>query len=101
MSNEIRYLNCFLHVNNACSINCSGQYTEQDEAVIKSRSIRKEDNLTYYKDRLEELKSSQFIDAIYAYSVRSKTNERNSIKLKETAMKLKKPIWIIQSVDVS
>ncbi|CAF1196955.1 unnamed protein product [Adineta ricciae] len=76
-----------------------GQYTEQDEVAIKSRSIRKEDNLIYYKDRLEELNSSDFSDTIYAYSVRSKTNERNSMKLKETAMKLKKPIWIIQSID--
>ena len=80
---------------------CSGQFNEEDEAVIKSRSIRKEDNSMYYKDRLAELKSTEFIDTIYAYSVRSKTNERNSMKLKETAMKLKKPIWIIQSVDVS
>jgi len=69
--------------------------------MIKSRSIRKQDNPEHYIERLSELESSNFVNAIYAYSVRSKTNERNSIKLKETAMKLKKTIWIIQSVDVS
>jgi len=79
----------------------SGEYSEEDEMVIKSRSIRKEDNPTHYKDRLAELQSAEFANAVYAYSVRSKANERNSIKLKEIAMKMKKPIWIIQSVDVS
>ncbi len=68
--------------------------------IIKSRSIRKEDNPMHYKDRLTELQSAEFADAVYAYSVRSKTNERNSIKLKETALKQNKPIWIIQSIDV-
>ncbi|CAF4115658.1 unnamed protein product, partial [Adineta steineri] len=72
---------------------------EEDEILIKSRSIRKEDNPLYYKDRLAELQSTEFANAIYAYSTRAKTNERNSIKLKETATKLKKPIWMIQSVD--
>ncbi|CAF4252301.1 unnamed protein product, partial [Adineta steineri] len=77
----------------------SGEYNQQDEIIIKSRSIRKEDNTIHYKDRLAELHSPDFANAIYAYSIRSKTNERNSIKLKETAMKMKKPIWIIQSID--
>ncbi|CAF3960537.1 unnamed protein product, partial [Adineta steineri] len=72
---------------------------EEDEILIKSRSIRKEDNPLYYKDRLAELQSTEFANAIYAYSTRAKTNERNSIKLKEIATKLKKPIWMIQSVD--
>lgn len=78
-----------------------GEYSEEDEKVIKSRSIRQEDNPEHYKERLAELQSDEFANAIYAYSVRSKTNERNSIKLKETATKIKKPIWIIQSLDVS
>ncbi|CAF1643694.1 unnamed protein product [Adineta steineri] len=76
-----------------------GEYNQEDEIIIKSRSIRKEDNPIHYKDRLAELHSPDFANAIYAYSIRSKTNERNSIKLKETAMKMKKPIWIIQSID--
>ncbi len=79
----------------------SGEYSEEDERIIKSRSIRKEDNPQHYKERLTELQSADFANAVYAYSVRSKTNERNSIKLKEISMKMKKPIWIIQSVDVS
>ena len=79
----------------------SGEYSEEDEMIIKSRSIRKEDNPEHYKERLLDLESADFANAVYAYSVRSKTNERNSIKLKELAMKLKKPIWLIQSVDVS
>jgi hypothetical protein len=41
-----------------------------------------------------------FGDAVYAYSVRSKTNEKNATKLKELATKLKKPIWLIQAIDV-
>lgn len=77
-----------------------GEYNEEDEAMIKSRSIR-EDNPKQYSKCLLELQSQDFANAIYAYSVRSKTNERNSIKLKETAMTMKKPIWLIQSVDVS
>ncbi|CAF1406834.1 unnamed protein product [Adineta steineri] len=76
-----------------------GEYNEEDEILIKSRSIRKEDNPLYYKDRLAELQSTEFANAIYAYSTRTKTNERNSIKLKEIAAKLKNPIWMIQSVD--
>ncbi|CAF4168613.1 unnamed protein product, partial [Adineta steineri] len=76
-----------------------GEYNEEDEILIKSRSIRKEDNPLYYKDRLAELQSTEFANAIYAYSTRAKTNERNSIKIKEIATKLKKPIWMIQSVD--
>ncbi|CAF4338739.1 unnamed protein product [Adineta steineri] len=78
-----------------------GEYNEEDEILIKSRSIRKEDNPIHYKDRLAELQSTEFANAIYAYSTRAKTNERNSIKLKEIATKLKNPIWMIQSVDVS
>ena len=50
---------------------------------IKNRSIRKEDNPQYYTERLSELQSIEFENTIYAYSVRSKTNHRNSIKLKE------------------
>jgi hypothetical protein len=79
----------------------SGEYNEDDEIQIKNRSIRKEDNPEYYKQRLSELQSIEFENSIYAYSVRSKTYQRNSIKLKEIAMKLKTPIWIIQSIDVS
>ncbi len=77
-----------------------GEYNEEDEKIIKSRSIRKEDNPEQYKERLKELQSEEFANAVYAYSVRSKTNERNAIKLKETATKLKKPIWLIQAIDV-
>ncbi len=69
--------------------------------ILKIRSIRKEANPMHYKERLAELQSPDFANAVYAYSVRSKANERNSIKLKETAMKQNKPIWIIQSIDVS
>ena len=69
--------------------------------MIKNRSIRKEDNPEHYKERLSELHSPEFVNAVYAYSTRSKTNERNAMKLKETAMQLKKPIWLIQSIDVS
>ncbi|CAF4040233.1 unnamed protein product [Rotaria sordida] len=77
----------------------SGEYNEEDEMKIKSRSIRKEDNPLYYKERLAELQSTAFENAIYAFSVRTKTNDRNSIKLQQTAMKRKTPIWIIQSID--
>ena len=79
----------------------SGEYSEEDEMIIKSRSIRKEDNPKHYKERLSDLESADFANAVYAYSVRSKTNERNSIKLKELAMRSKKPIWLIQCIDVS
>ena len=58
--------------------------------MIKNRSIREEDNPEQYSKCLLELQSQDFANAIYAYSVRSKTNERNSIRLKETAMKMKK-----------
>ena len=57
--------------------------------MIKSRSIRKEDNPEYYQERLKELQSEEFVNAVYAYSVRSKMNERNAIKLKEIARKSK------------
>ena len=77
-----------------------GEYNEEDEKIIKSRSIRKDDNPEHYQQRLIELHSEEFLNAIYAYSVRSKTNERNAVKLKETATKLKKPIWLIQAIDV-
>ncbi|CAF4534288.1 unnamed protein product [Rotaria socialis] len=76
-----------------------GEYNEDDEIQIKNRSIRREDNPEYYKQRLSELQSIEFENSIYTYSVRSKTYQRNSIKLKEIAMKLKTPIWIIQSID--
>ena len=78
-----------------------GEYNDHDEKMIKSRSIRKEDNPEYYKERQAELESDEFADAIYAYSVRSKAHERNAIKLKELAAKQKTPIWIIEAVDVS
>jgi hypothetical protein len=77
-----------------------GQYTENDEKIIKSRSIRKEDNPQFYKERLAELHSPEFADAVYAYSTRSKANERNATKLKRTALELKTAIWLIQAVDV-
>ena len=81
-------------------VRIKGEYTEDDEQIIKSRSIRKQDNPEHYQQRLKELQSEEFVNAIYAYSVRSKTNERNAIKLKETATTLKKPIWLIQAIDV-
>lgn len=77
-----------------------GEYDEEDERIIKSRSIRKEDNPEHHQERLRELQSEKFSKAIYAYSVRSKTNDRNAMKLKETASRLKKPIWLIQAIDV-
>ncbi|CAF1477420.1 unnamed protein product [Adineta ricciae] len=76
-----------------------GQYNEEDENKIKSRSIRKENNPEHYNERLTELNSVDFANAVYAYSVRSKTNERNAMKLKETASKMKTTIWLIQAVD--
>ncbi|CAF3802907.1 unnamed protein product [Rotaria magnacalcarata] len=45
-----------------------GEYNEEDEIAIKSRSIRKEDNPEHYQERLSELQSVDFSNAIYAYS---------------------------------
>ncbi|CAF4973838.1 unnamed protein product [Rotaria sp. Silwood1] len=46
----------------------SGEYNEEDETIIKCRSIRKEDNPFHYKERLSELQSTAFENAIYAFS---------------------------------
>ncbi|CAF3472100.1 unnamed protein product [Rotaria sp. Silwood1] len=46
----------------------SGEYNEEDETIIKCRSIRKEDNPFHYKERLSELQSIAFENAIYAFS---------------------------------
>jgi hypothetical protein len=100
LSNEIRYIYLLINKKIFKIIYIWGEYTEQDEEIIKRRSIRKHDNPEHYKERLKELESIEFANAIYAYSIRSKTNERNAIKLKETAMKFKTPIWIIQATDV-
>ena len=56
-----------------------GQYSKEDENVIKNRSIRKEDNPENYKERLSELHSPEFANAVYAYNTHSKTNERNAM----------------------
>ncbi|CAF1168506.1 unnamed protein product [Rotaria sp. Silwood1] len=45
-----------------------GEYNEDDETMIKCRSIRKEDNPFHYKERLTELQSTAFENAIYAFS---------------------------------
>ncbi|CAF4849772.1 unnamed protein product [Rotaria socialis] len=76
-----------------------GQYTDEDEIIIKKRSIREEDNPKHYQERLNELNSLDFANAVYAYSVRSKTNERNCFKLKEITTRLKTTVYIIQSID--
>ncbi|CAF1366463.1 unnamed protein product [Rotaria sordida] len=46
-------------------VSVSGEYNEEDEKVIKSRSIRKEDNPEHYKERLAELQSTDFANARY------------------------------------
>ncbi|CAF1310613.1 unnamed protein product [Rotaria sordida] len=46
----------------------SGEYNEDDEMIIKCRSIRKGDNPLHYKERLSELQSTAFENAIYAFS---------------------------------
>ena len=60
-----------------------GCLDEQTEALIKSRSIRKEDNPDSYQERLEELHSNEFKDAIHVYGVRGLTNSKNFERLEE------------------
>jgi hypothetical protein len=73
----------------------------ETEELIKSRSIRVEDNPNHYKDRLKELHSEEYENAVYAYGVRKLTNAKNIGKLKEHAIKSKNPIYMINAVDVS
>jgi hypothetical protein len=73
---------------------------DETEALIKSRSIRPEDNPEGYRERLKELHSPEFEDAIHAYGTRKLTNSRNLNKLKKHAMDTKNPIFMINAVDV-
>ncbi len=73
---------------------------EESEKLIKSRSIRQQDNAEGYKDRLKELNSPDFEDAVYAYGVRKLTNQRNIMKLKKHAFDTKNPIFMINATDV-
>ena len=77
-----------------------GYLDDSTEALIKSRSIRKEDNPDGYEERLKELNSSKFQDAVYAYGVRKLANSKNIEKLKNHATDTKNPIFIVNAIDV-
>ncbi|CAF3454536.1 unnamed protein product [Rotaria sp. Silwood1] len=72
---------------------------EDTEYLIKSRSIRQQDNPESYQERLKELNSPDFQDAVHAYGVRKLTNLRNVEKLKKHASASKNPIFMINAVD--
>ncbi len=74
---------------------------EETEKLIKSRSIRAQDNPEGYIDRLNELNSPDFENAVYAYGVRKLTNARNILKLKKHSCDSKNAIFMINAVDVS
>ncbi|CAF0877342.1 unnamed protein product [Adineta steineri] len=76
-----------------------GCLDEESEMLLKSRSIREQDNPDGYKDRLKELNSPEFEDAMYAYGTRKLTNARNITKLKKHALATKNPIFMINAVD--
>ncbi|CAF4366317.1 unnamed protein product, partial [Adineta steineri] len=76
-----------------------GCLEEESEMLLKSRSIREQDNPDGYKDRLKELNSPEFEDAMYAYGTRKLTNARNITKLKKHALATKNPIFMINAVD--
>ncbi|CAF4026002.1 unnamed protein product [Rotaria sordida] len=76
-----------------------GCLDEETESLIKSRSIRQRDNPENYQERLKELNSPDFEDAVYAYGVRKLTNLRNIEKLKKHASHSKNPIFMINAVD--
>ncbi|CAF1231792.1 unnamed protein product [Adineta ricciae] len=79
-----------------------GCLDEQTEALIKSRSVRKEDNPDSYHERLEELHSSEFKDAIHVYGTRRLTNSRNFERLKEHMRETKYPVFMrVAMVDNS
>lgn len=73
---------------------------DETEKLIKSRSIRKQDNPDGYQERLKELHSSEFEDAVYAYGTRKLTNARNIEKLKKHSMNTKNPVFMINALDV-
>ncbi|CAF3655482.1 unnamed protein product [Rotaria socialis] len=77
-----------------------GCLDEETESLIKSRSIRHEDNPDGYKECLKELHSEKFENAIYAYGIRKLTNVRNIEKLKQHAANTKSAIYMINAVDV-
>ncbi|CAF3435365.1 unnamed protein product, partial [Rotaria socialis] len=76
-----------------------GCLDEETESLIKSRSIRHEDNPDGYKECLKELHSEKFENAIYAYGIRKLTNVRNIEKLKQHAANTKSAIYMINAVD--
>ncbi|CAF4397463.1 unnamed protein product, partial [Adineta steineri] len=47
-----------------------GCLDDESEMLLKSRSIRQQDNPEGFKDRLKELNSPEFEDAMYAYGTR-------------------------------
>jgi hypothetical protein len=73
---------------------------EESENLIKSRSIRQEDNPEGYKECLKQLNSVDFKDAIHAYGVRKLTNLRNIEKLKQHTFNTKNPIYMVNALDV-
>jgi len=73
---------------------------EETEKLIKSRSIRKEDNPDGYQERLKEPHSSEYEDAVHAYGTRKLTNARNIEKLKKHSINTKNPIFMINALDV-
>ncbi|CAF4440570.1 unnamed protein product, partial [Rotaria sp. Silwood2] len=74
-----------------------GGLDEDTEYLIKSRSIRQQDNPESYQERLKELNSPDFQDAVHAYGVRKLTNLRNLEKLKKHASDSKNPIFMINA----
>ncbi|CAF1487611.1 unnamed protein product, partial [Adineta ricciae] len=90
--NDRLFFDCLCRMRTGC-------LDEEIEALIKSRSIRKEDNPDSYEARLKDLQSVEFKDAIYAYGTRRLTNSRNLEMLKEHCRQTKHPIFMINALD--
>lgn len=73
---------------------------EETEGLIKSRSIRQKDNPETYKERLKELHSSDFENAVHAYGIRKLTNIKNIEKLTEHASDTKNCVFMVNALDV-
>ncbi|CAF4302547.1 unnamed protein product [Rotaria sp. Silwood2] len=76
-----------------------GCLDDENELLIKSRSISPEDNPEGYKQRLQELHSSEFENAVYAYGLRKLTNLRNLQQLRKHSIESKNPIFMINALD--
>jgi hypothetical protein len=100
VSNENGYDRLFYNIFRIINKTNLGCLDEETESLIKSRSIRHEDNPDGYKECLKELHSEKFENAIHAYGIRKLTNVRNIEKLKQHASNTKSAIYMINAIDV-